>query len=108
VCDAEKVKGETQFEFDWDKTKAISNKRKHGVAFHLAATIFRDPFLNTVYDHAHSQREDRFFSLGRSITGAILAVSHTFSETGLIARVRIISARKATKPELKTYEKNYP
>jgi uncharacterized DUF497 family protein len=52
--------------YTWDKRKAASNLRKHGVTFEEAATIFGDTMLITVPDHEHSNGEERFFSIGHS------------------------------------------
>jgi uncharacterized DUF497 family protein len=90
-------------EFEWDKNKAATNKKKHGVSFSEATTVFGDPLELTIEDTEHSSGEYRFLSVGRSNTGNILVVSYTEREPNLI---RIISARKATKNELKYYEQN--
>ena len=93
-------------EFEWDPAKAAFNQRKHGVSFMLAATVFGDPFLNTVRDEAHSAHEERFFSMGEAVGGRILVVIHTFVETGAIPSVRIITARNATRKEINQYKEN--
>ncbi len=90
-------------EFEWDKVKAESNEKKHGVSFTEASTIFGDPLEMTIEDPKHSSGEYRFLSIGRASTGNLLVVSYTEREQNLI---RIISARKATKKELKNYEQN--
>ena len=57
----------------------------------------------TIYDPLHSDEEDRFVLVGRSASGnRLLVVVHT--ERG--DRVRIISAREATKNERAQYEDN--
>jgi uncharacterized DUF497 family protein len=59
----------------------------------------------TVFDDAHSDFEERWFTLGLSGEGKLLAVSHTYSATGPdSARVRTISAREATRNERRQYE----
>jgi len=90
-------------EFEWDQNKAAANEKKHGVSFSEATTVFGDPLEVTIEDSEHSSREYRFLSIGRSSAGNILVVSYTEREQNLI---RIISARKATKKELKYYEQN--
>ena len=90
-------------EFEWNKNKAETNKKKHGVSFSEATAVFGDPLELTIEDSVHSSGEYRFLSIGRSSTGNILVVSYTEREQNLI---RIISARKATKRELKYYEQN--
>jgi uncharacterized DUF497 family protein len=95
---------DTLYEFDWDPAKALSNRRKHGVAFEEAATVFLDALALTVYD-ATSRAEERWFTLGCDAAGRLLAVAHTYEEMAPgRARVRIISARKATRRERRDYE----
>ena len=90
-------------EFEWDKNKAATNKKKHDASFSEATTVFGDPLELTVEDPVHSSGEYRFLSIGRSSAGNVLVVSYTERKQSLI---RIISARKATKKELTYYEKN--
>jgi uncharacterized protein len=93
------------YDFEWDLAKAISNFAKHGVTFEQAATVFLDPLAITVFDKAHSQIEERWFTVGHKAGGGLLVVVHIFQEhDSNIARVRIISARIATKQERRTYE----
>ena len=87
-------------EFEWDPTKAASNLQKHQVAFEEATTVFRDPLSSAIVDPAHSRGEVRFVIFGMSDRGRVLAVMYT--ERG--ERVRIISAREATRPERGAYE----
>ncbi|GJQ34144.1 MAG: hypothetical protein JETCAE01_01540 [Anaerolineaceae bacterium] len=89
-------------EFEWDDEKAECNLKKHGVSFDEAATIFNDPNIATILDPDHSEHEERFVSIGSSVIARLLTVIHTFRKT----RIRLISARKATKAEKKRYE-NY-
>lgn len=92
-------------EITWDPTKAKSNRAKHGVTFAQAATVLLDPMAITVFDIAHSVDEERWFTLGRSRQGSLLAVAHTYQVTGPnTARVRLISARPATRRERDQYE----
>ena len=96
---------EIVYDFEWDAAKALSNVAKHGVTFDQAATVFRDVLALTVFDSAHSQSEERWFTLGHDASGALLAVVHTYQATGPTrARVRIISAREATPRERRFYE----
>lgn len=80
--------------------KAASNLRKHGVSFHEAATVFQDTLSLTGDDPDHSLREERFVTFGVSSTGRLLVVSHVVRGE----RLRIISARPATRAERKLYE----
>jgi hypothetical protein len=93
------------FDFEWDPAKATSNLAKHGVAFEQAATVLLDPLSLTVFDAAHSQSEERWFTLGMSSEGRLLAVAHTYAAGGAAsAKVRLISAREATRFERRQYE----
>ncbi|MEK7207842.1 MAG: BrnT family toxin [Pseudomonadota bacterium] len=93
------------YDFEWDAAKALANAAKHGVTFDRAATVFRDRLALTVFDKAHSQSEERWFTLGLDAGGKLLAVAHTYQTTGPnSARVRIISARDATPRERRFYE----
>jgi uncharacterized protein len=94
-----------QLEFTWDPAKAASNAVKHGVSFSQAATVLLDALALTVFDTEHSEFEERWFTLGMSSEGRLLAVSHTYTATGPgTARVRIVSAREATRNERGQYE----
>ncbi|MFT4198099.1 MAG: BrnT family toxin [Pseudoxanthomonas sp.] len=89
----------------WDPAKARTNLSKHGVRFDHAASVLLDPLALTVFDAAHSIEEERWFTLGRSTRGILLAVAHTWQATSPdSARVRIISARPATGRERAQYE----
>lgn len=94
-----------QFDIVWDDAKAQSNLLKHGVSFAQAATVMLDPLALTVFDAERSEAEERWFTLGQTSDGHLLAVAHTYQvlETN-IARVRLISAREATRPERQQYE----
>ncbi|MBM3181342.1 MAG: BrnT family toxin [Chloroflexi bacterium] len=87
-------------EFEWDEEKAKSNLKKHGVSFEEGATIFNDPMIATILDPDHSEDEERFISIGMSVIRRLLSVIHTYRKD----RLRLISARKATKAEKKNYE----
>jgi len=88
--------------FEWDPSKARRNIETHGVSFDEASTTFKDTLSLTIHDPLHSDEEDRFILIGNSIKNRLLVVVHT--ETG--NKIRIISARKATKKERKQYEEN--
>jgi uncharacterized protein len=94
-----------RLDFEWDPAKAAVNIVKHGVSFGQAATVLADALALTVFDAEHSEFEERWFTLGMSSSGKLLAVSHTFTATGTdSARARIISAREATRIERHQYE----
>jgi uncharacterized DUF497 family protein len=93
------------YDFEWDPNKARLNRRKHGVTFEQAATVFRDQRAVTVFDDAHSGKEDRWITMGLSAAGGLLVVHHTFEETdGNAVRIRVFSSRKATRKEAGQYE----
>lgn len=80
-----------QLEVTWDAAKANSNIAKHGVTFAQAATVLLDPLAVTIFDAGHSESEERWFTLGLSSEGKLLAVAHTFQSTDTeLVRVRII------------------
>lgn len=87
--------------FIWDVGKADRNLKKHGVSFEEAKTAFYDELAQLVPDPDHSNEEDRFILLGRSNMMHILIVCHCYREDDSV--IRIISARKATKREQKSY-----
>ncbi len=92
-------------DFEWDDAKAESHDRKHGVAFIEAMTVFADSLSVTGCDPHHADDEDRFLTMGLSVNGRLLVVSHT--DRGDM--VRIISARVASRRERKDYEDgNFP
>ena len=88
-------------QFVWDKRKATSNQRKHGISFEEAATVFSDPLSLAIEDPDHSEEEDRYLMLGFSYRLRVLVVSHSLRKNG--SEIRIISARRATKKEQKVY-----
>ena len=93
------------YHFEWDETKAASNRRKHGISFELAATVFQDPLLLTIVDDEHSEQEERWITLGKAATEVLVVVVHTWHDDAANAvRIRIISARPATAHERQQYE----
>ncbi len=87
-------------EFEWNPDKAILNLEKHGVSFQEAATVFNNPLSVTFPDPDHSIGENRYVIIGISRFERLLIVAHT--DRG--EKVRIISARKATRQERRFYE----
>ena len=87
--------------FEWNSTKAASNKKKHGVSFEEAQSVFYDEHAIQFYDPEHSKSEDRFTLLGASFKLNTLVVCHCFRREETI--IRIISARKADKEEEREY-----
>ena len=86
--------------FEWDEKKDLSNRKKHGIGFEEAKSVFGDPRSITITDEEHSDDEDRFIDLGISSRGRLIVVAYT--DRG--SNIRIISCRKATKSERKAYE----
>jgi uncharacterized DUF497 family protein len=94
----------TQYNFEWDQEKAKLNKKKHNVSFEEAATIFHDPHSITIFDDDHTEKEERWITIGISTSGKLLIVCHTYfelSEDSVI--LRMYSARKTTSIEKKQY-----
>lgn len=87
--------------YEWDTKKASTNLRKHRVSFEEAATVFLDPLALTFDDPDHSAQERRFVMLGESERRRVLFVAHAEVEND---RIRIISARKATRGERHGYK----
>lgn len=87
--------------FEWDVSKDAENRRKHGVAFEEARTVFLDDFARLIADPGHSIGEERFLLPGMSICRRFLVVCRL--DTGLGA-IRVISARRANRRERKQYE----
>ena len=86
--------------FEWDRRKDSANRRKHGVGFAEASTVFDDPLSITVPDPDHSIDEERFVIVGMSSERSLLVVVHTIRGE----RIRLISARSATNHEKFNYE----
>lgn len=86
--------------FEWNPAKAASNFLKHGVRFEEAVTVFRDPLARIHDDPVHSHAEPREIITGQSVLGRLVLVAFVAREN----RIRIISARRATKTERKDFE----
>ena len=92
------------YNFEWNPGKARENLSKRGVAFDEAAIVFGDSKALSIFDPDHSESEDRWVTMGISEKGRLLIVIHTFREESEDAlTIRIVSSRKATKQETKTY-----
>jgi uncharacterized DUF497 family protein len=89
-------------EFEWDTEKAVANQRKHKITFEEAQTVFMDNSALRIHDPDHSENEDRFVLMGLSSEGRMLTICHCYREN---EKIRIISARKATRAESLNYEK---
>ncbi|HUY12748.1 MAG TPA: BrnT family toxin [Terriglobia bacterium] len=89
-------------EFEWNPKKAKANQDDHGIDFEEALTIFADPLARIFEDEEHSEEEPREIIIGHSSKRCLILVCFTVRES----RIRIISARKATRLERKDYEEN--
>lgn len=87
--------------YEWDPVKAAANERKHGVSFDEAKTVFLDPFAETFDDPDHSADERRSITIGMSTQPRLLFIAHADRD---VDRVRIISARLATRGETHAYQ----
>lgn len=87
-------------EFEWNPEKATHNLEKHGVSFEEAQTVFEDQLFIVFADPDHSTGENRYLIMGESKQGRLLVVSYTERKR----KVRLISARRATRQERRAYE----
>ena len=90
-----------EMRFEWDEAKNRKNRRKHGVPFEEAQTVFFDENAMRFFDPDHSSKEDRFLMLGISFRLRVLVVCHCHRASDTV--IRIISARKADKQEESNY-----
>ncbi len=90
-----------EIRFAWDAGKSEINRRKHGVSFEEAQTVFFDDDAIQYFDADHATAEDRFLLLGVSFLSRTLMVCHCYHESDDV--IRIISARKATSHERRAY-----
>jgi hypothetical protein len=91
----------TDLRFEWDERKDLENRRKHGISFEEARSVFRDENALLIGDPDHSKEEDRFVLVGFSFLLRVLVVCHCYREAESV--IRIISARKANKRERDAY-----
>ena len=89
-------------EFEWDAKKADGNRKKHGVAFEEALTVFADPLARIFDDPDNSEDERRELIIGRSVKQRLLVVSFTERQP----RTRIVGARTVTARERRDYEES--
>ena len=83
--------------------QGCGNRRKQKLGFREATTVFGDPLATTFPDVDHSASEQRFLTIGVSVSGRLLIVAHTERWEA----IRIISARPATPHERRFYEEEY-
>jgi len=84
--------------FEWDESKDINNKSKHGISFADTFAVFGDPNAVTIEDF--QKDEQRYITIGMDAFGRLLVVVYTWREEN----IRIISARRAVRYEVRQYE----
>ena len=93
----------SEIHFEWNKKKNEANLKKHGISFEEAKSVFYDQNAIEFFDEEHSHDEQRFLLLGFSNKLRLLLICHCYRKSD--SRIRIISARKATKNEAKYYRR---
>jgi len=88
-------------EFEWDARKASANRRRHGVDFADATSVFEDERALKVKGEISAVDELRFLTLGRDTLGRLLVVAYTWRGE----RIRVFSARRATAGERRQYRR---
>jgi uncharacterized DUF497 family protein len=88
--------------FEWDIDKSSINLKKHKVSFEEAMSVWNDDYAAMFYDEKHSDFEERYYFVGYSKKNNLLVISFTERDN----KIRIISARKATKYERNRHEEN--
>jgi hypothetical protein len=94
-----------EISFEWDEKKNILNRKKHGISFEEAQTVFVDDKALLIHDPDHSYRGERFILLGMSSKLRILIVCHCYCKSDKV--IRIISARRATRSEQEYYSERW-
>ncbi len=95
----------SKLSFEWDSRKNIFNIKKHKISFVEAETVFLDEHAAIAHDPDHSIKEDRFVIIGFSSLGRVILVC--FGERDNGSTIRIISARKLTKKEIKEFNRRW-
>jgi uncharacterized DUF497 family protein len=91
--------------FEWDDGKSAQNRRKHGISFEKAQTVFLDEQALLIADPDHSKQEERFILLGLSSALRTLVVCHCYRQEEDV--IRLISARRADRQEREKYESRW-
>jgi uncharacterized DUF497 family protein len=92
-------------QFEWDDRKDAENRRKHGISFAEAQSVFFDEQALLITDPDHSAEEERFILLGLSSALRTLVVCHCYRQDGEV--IRLISARRADRQERGEYESRW-
>lgn len=88
-------------EFEWDEQKSQFNFMKHGITFEFARLLFFEDYL-CQFDDRFNYGEDRWQAMGY-VYGIVLFVTYTIVNE----KIRLISARKASKKERKIWEEYF-
>lgn len=91
-------------EFEWDEAKKLSSQKKHGISFEDAARVFGDPLM-VLFPDGETDGEKRWRAFGQVGGVAVIMVAHTYRNHEGHEKIRIISARMATRHERQTYER---
>ena len=91
--------------FEWDENRNHINQCKHGISFDEAQIVFEDTYAILFDDPDHSDDEERFLIIGMSNKKGVCIVSHCYR--GADEKIRIISARKATRTERSVYDEQF-
>lgn len=91
-------------DFEWDETKNLSNQKKHGVSFEYATRVFGDPLMLLLPD-GYAEGEERWRAYGLVGDLVVFMVAHTYRNNNGQEKIRIISARTATRHERTNYER---
>ncbi len=94
-----------ELRFEWDPVKSAANRRKHGVSFEEAQSVFADELGLVIHDPDHSDEEDRFVLLGLSSSLRALVVCHCYRAGD--DTIRLLSARKANRRERTLYSRRW-
>jgi len=95
----------SELRFEWDPRKAAANRRKHGVSFTEAETVFADDHALLLEDPDHSDAEDRFLLLGLGAGLRVLVVVHCYRAADTV--IRLISTRRADAAERRLYAERW-
>ena len=93
-------------DFEWDDAKNRSNQKKHGISFDDAARVFSDPHMLLIPGD-YEDGEERWRAYGHVGGQAIIMVAHTYRSDVGHEKIRIVSARMATRHERKCYEREH-
>src|ERR1041385_2502914 len=96
-------------QYEWDEDKNLLNQSKHGISFEMAVLAFEDEHCLVSRDHVDETGEERWHAIGaariESESAVLLLVVHVYREDRNDEEiVRIISARRAEKNDVRRYQ----